>query len=88
MWKVIKEAIIKLFGLIIGAIDMADDLVASGKNATTALRKESEKLIPTDEQFQQGLEIALKERNQRIAEQEADLEKQLEKFNKSRNQNK
>ena len=41
-------------------------------------------LIPSDEDYSKQMELAAKQRQLNLSEKEADLEKQLEKFNKSR----
>lgn len=45
-------------------------------------------LIPSDEDFVKQMELAKQQRQLNAAEKEDDLAKQLDKFNKSRNQGK
>lgn len=86
------DLIAKVFSAIVTVIvTLCSALQRTAKvadNVAHAAEKYSESFIPSDEAFTKQMELAKQQRQLNLIEKEADLEKQLEKFNKSRNQNK
>ena len=63
MWQAFKEALLRLFNVVVSVADVANDLAMSAKNASASIEKHSRTLIPTDEQLAADLELAKAERD-------------------------
>lgn len=86
MWNAFTAFLVALFTAFTRTATILDNVAKAGENVSIALEKESAKLIPTDEQYDKAMQLALQQRDARINEQEANLQTQLEKFNKQRKQ--
>lgn len=84
MWNAFTAFFVALFTAFTRTATILDNVAKAGENVSIALEKESAKLIPTDEQYDKAMQLALQQRDARINEQEANLQAQLEKFNKGK----
>jgi Skp family chaperone for outer membrane proteins len=82
------DLIFKVFNAFVAVIiTLCSALQRSAKavdNVAHVAEKHTESWIPSDEDYSKSLELATARRQANLAEQESDLAKQLEKFNKQR----
>lgn len=84
MWSAIKAVIVALCKMIEQFANSGVNLANASYNATKAVELEAAKLIPTDEQYKAGLDLAIAQRDARISEEKAKLDALKDKFNSNK----